>query len=172
MDVSDFVAGFGDTISGGATAWFRETVFNDDYTDKCSGWYKGGKYTGYAYEVATIAAGIGAARSAAKSSGSATKVLRGAANPKVKASIARGKQAHRELAERVVKKAKKKPGWKSEPSLRGLDGKIHRPDVVTPNNRFLELKPNTPSGRAAGRRQAARYREQLGMNGRVIYYNP
>ena len=38
--------------------------------------------------------------------------------------------------------------------------------------RFMELKPNTPSGRATGARQAKRYREQLGMKGKVIYYDP
>jgi hypothetical protein len=56
--------------------------------------------------------------------------------------------------------------------IRGADGKIHKPDVVTPNGRFMELKPNTPSGRRAGARQAQRYRDQLGMKGRVIYYDP
>ncbi len=94
--------------------------------------------------------------------------LRGAANPKVRGAIQRGKQAHRDLAARV----RGKRGWQSEPTLRGADGKLHKPDVITPSGRFLELKPNTPSGRAAGRRQAARYREQLGMEGRVIYYTP
>ena len=33
-------------------------------------------------------------------------------------------------------------------------------------------KPNTPSGRRTGVRQAQRYRDQLGMKGRVIYYTP
>lgn len=59
-------------------------------------------------------------------------------------------------------------GWNPRPSLRGADGKIHQPDVVTPNGRFMELKPNTPSGRRAGVRQYKRYSEQLGMKGRVI----
>jgi hypothetical protein len=84
------------------------------------------------------------------------------------ASAAAGRKAHTELATRV----KKKDGWQSEPKLKGADGKTYSPDVVTPNKRFLELKPNTPSGRAAGRRQAKIYREQLGMKGRVIYYDP
>jgi len=56
--------------------------------------------------------------------------------------------------------------------LRLADGKIYKPDVVTPNNRILELKPNTPSGRAAGAQQIKTYQEQLGMRGRVIYYDP
>lgn len=84
------------------------------------------------------------------------------------AAAAAGRQAHRELAERVAQK----PGWQSEPRLLGADGKIYKPDVVTPNGRILELKPNTPSGRAAGARQIQIYEEQLGMPGRVIYYDP
>ena len=63
-------------------------------------------------------------------------------------------------------------GWDPKPSLRGIDGKIHKPDVVTPNGRFMELKPNTVSGRRTGARQLKRYNEQLGMKGRVIYYDP
>jgi hypothetical protein len=84
------------------------------------------------------------------------------------AAAAAGRQAHKELAERVARK----PGWQSEPRLVGADGKIYKPDVVTPNGRILELKPNTPSGRAAGARQVQKYEEQLGMPGRVIYYDP
>ena len=37
---------------------------------------------------------------------------------------------------------------------------------------ILELKPNTSSGRRAGARQIRIYEEQLGMRGRVIYYEP
>jgi hypothetical protein len=83
------------------------------------------------------------------------------------AAAAAGRAAHRDLAERVTAK-----GWRSEPRLRGADGKIHVPDVVTPNGNILELKPNTPSGRLAGARQIKKYLEQLGMPGRVIYYDP
>jgi len=88
--------------------------------------------------------------------------------PHVQKAIDRGNQAHADLAAKV----KQKPGWQSEPVLRGADGKLHKPDVVTPSGRFMELKPNTPSGRATGARQAQRYRDQLGMEGRVIYYEP
>jgi len=84
------------------------------------------------------------------------------------AAAAAGRQAHRELAERVTPK----PGWQSEPRLLGADGKIYKPDVVTRHGRILELKPNTPSGRAVGERQIRNYEEQLGMPGRVIYYDP
>lgn len=82
------------------------------------------------------------------------------------AAAAAGRQAHKELAERVSQK----PGWQSEPRMQGKDGNFYKPDVVTPSGRILELKPNTPSGRAAGERQVKNYEEQLGMRGRVIYY--
>jgi hypothetical protein len=88
--------------------------------------------------------------------------------PHVQKLIDRGNQAHADLAAKV----KQKPGWQSEPVLRGADGKRHKPDVVTPSGRFMELKPNTPPGRATGEAQAQRYRDQLGMEGRVIYYDP
>jgi len=96
------------------------------------------------------------------------KATRRGMHPNAKKAIEKGNKAHADLAAKVSKK----PGWKSEPVLRGADGKMHKPDVITPNNRFMELKPNTPSGRRAGARQAQRYRDQLGMKGRVIYYNP
>ena len=104
--------------------------------------------------------------------GKASTPLRGAANPKVRAAIERGKRAHDELTKKVKAKKKKRDGWEANPSLEGFDGRIHRPDVVTPSGRFIELKPNTPSGRRAGARQAKRYRKQLGKKGRVIYYDP
>jgi hypothetical protein len=83
-------------------------------------------------------------------------------------ATAMGRKAHKELAERVSQK----PGWVSEPRLKGADGNYYKPDVVTPGGHILELKPNTPSGRAAGARQIKIYEEQLGMRGRVIYYEP
>ena len=84
------------------------------------------------------------------------------------AATAAGRQAHRELAERIARK----PGWRSEPRMRGADGKTYKPDVVTPRGRIMELKPNTPSGRAAGTRQANNYRKQLERPARPIYYRP
>jgi hypothetical protein len=80
----------------------------------------------------------------------------------------RGKQAHADFK----KKVDTKKGWQSEPALRGADGKIYKPDVITPSGKFVELKPNTPRGRSRGRAQAKKYREQLGMEGKVVYYDP
>lgn len=73
-----------------------------------------------------------------------------------------------QLREQVLQKA----GWRSEPRLTNPAGRIYKPDVVTPRGRFMELKPNTPSGIVSGARQAKTYTEQLGMKGRVIYYDP
>ena len=84
------------------------------------------------------------------------------------AAAATGRRVHRELADRVSQK----PGWLSEPRLKGADGNYYKPDVVTPAGLILELKPNTPSGRATGASQLRKYQEQLGMKGRVVFYRP
>ncbi len=89
--------------------------------------------------------------------------IRGGENP----AAAYGRGMHQELAIRVLNK-----GWRSEVPMRGVNGKWYRPDVVTPRGYILEYKPNTASGRAAGARQIAIYRLQLGRPGRVIYYDP
>jgi hypothetical protein len=125
----------------------------------------------------------GVVRSAASASARSTGQV-GAVGPLTKNSVdwsskglarggesvaaANGRQAHKELAERISQKF----GWESEPRLKGADGKYYKPDVVTPSGHILELKPNTPSGRAAGARQIQIYEEQLGLRGRVIYYEP
>ncbi|WIM09099.1 MAG: hypothetical protein OJF58_000050 [Enhydrobacter sp.] len=107
-----------------------------------------------------------AAQTAAQALGEASTTI--GARGGESAAAAAGRQAHRELAERIAGKS----GWQSEPRLVGANGRIYRPDVVTPHGRVLELKPNTPSGRASGARQIQIYEEQLGMRGRVIYYEP
>jgi hypothetical protein len=88
------------------------------------------------------------------------------------AAAAAGREAHRKLAEKVNQKALDNPGWRSEPRIQGKDGNWYKPDVVTPSGKVIELKPNTPSGRAAGEQQIRIYEKQLGMKGRVIYYDP
>ncbi len=93
---------------------------------------------------------------------------KGMNNPKVKAAAARGREAHKEFAERV----KQKPGWKSEKTITGPNGEKLRPDALTPSGRPVELKPNTPSGRRQGARQIEKYKEATGTNGRVVYYDP
>lgn len=77
-----------------------------------------------------------------------------------------GRFQHQLFAQRVIAKR----GWQSEVTLRGANGRLYRPDALTPGGRIIELKPNTPSGRRSGAAQIQTYREQLGRNGRVIYY--
>ena len=91
---------------------------------------------------------------------------RGGDNP----AAATGRLKHKELREEILKKENQ--GWRSEPRLRGKDGKWYKPDVVTPDGQIIELKPNTPSGRAKGESQINNYEEQLDMPGHVIYYDP
>ena len=52
-DVSDFFAGFGDTISFGATQWARKQLGCDDVVNKCSGAYTAGEWAGYAHGLLT-----------------------------------------------------------------------------------------------------------------------
>jgi hypothetical protein len=47
-----------------------------------------------------------------------------------------------------------------------------RPDAVARERYYLELKPNTPSGRSAGARQIKRYSEGGKRRVRVVYYDP
>jgi len=152
------VAGFGDGASNGWSASVRQLS-------------PGGDPVNYSSLTYAIAYAIGASATAALTDGLSEEAAAAEAGTATRggesAAAAEGRAAHRTLAERV--KAK---GWQSEPTMRGADGKIYRPDVVTPQGHILELKPNTPSGRAAGARQIRRYQEQLGMRGRVIYYNP
>ena len=51
-------------------------------------------------------------------------------------------------------------------------GKKVRADAVTSGGHPVELKPNTPSGRAKGAKQLPQYERATGKNGRVIYYEP
>ena len=87
-----------------------------------------------------------------------------------------GRRAHNALKERLAQK----PGWDYEPNLPRKGQAPYRPDVGAPQRnpidpherRLLELKPNTPSGRAAGARAIERYREVTKNPIRLIFYNP
>ena len=50
-DISDFAAGFGDTVTFGGTKALRQAL-NLDYVDYCSGWYGGGELAGVAEAIA------------------------------------------------------------------------------------------------------------------------
>jgi hypothetical protein len=106
-----------------------------------------------------------AAESATAANAAMATVRRGGEN----ASTVAGRLAHSLLDERIAQKG---AGWQANPRFVGADGKLYKPDVGTPGGRILELKPNTPSGRAAGKRQVRNYQKQLNMRGRVIYYDP
>ena len=88
-----------------------------------------------------------------------------------------GRRAHAELKGRVAQKQ----GWKPEPTVPLQSGRILRPDVRTsarvrkPGKEAepfqMELKPNTPSGRAAAARAIKKY-EATGVKTRPIFYDP
>ncbi len=87
-----------------------------------------------------------------------------------------GQRVHAELKNRVAQK----PGWDPEPRVPLDNGGIIRPDVRTPYRMrpngtkpeayYMELKPNTPTGRAAAARAMKRYSVD-GTKTRAIYYD-
>jgi len=79
-----------------------------------------------------------------------------------------GRKVHAELKARVEQKA----NWDPNPQFTGQSGARLRPDAGTPRGRYLELKPNTPSGRRAAESQVRKYREDGKKKTRAIYYNP
>lgn len=94
---------------------------------------------------------------------------RGSQNPNTAEAAKEGREQHKDFAEKV----KAKPGWKSEPKVTDpKTGRSVKPDAVTPRGRPVELKPNTPSGRAQGRRQLPGQERATGKRGRVVYYEP
>jgi len=78
-----------------------------------------------------------------------------------------GQKAHTALKLKALAK-----GWQAEVTMIGKNGRKYRPDIITPSGNFIELKPNTISGRLKGWYQSNRYKRELGIHGRVVYYNP
>jgi hypothetical protein len=86
-----------------------------------------------------------------------------------------GRRAHAALKERLAQK----PGWEYEPKLPRKGQRPLKPDVGTPprnpikptNRKYIELKPDSPSGRAAGARALERYREVTNDPVRLLFYN-
>lgn len=85
-----------------------------------------------------------------------------------------GNRAHAQMRQRV----KAKDDWESEPPFEA-NGRVLRPDVMAPPRpsrpdkpRFMELKPNTPTGRKAGERAIRKYKQIPDSRTRVIYYDP
>ncbi|MDI1437654.1 hypothetical protein [Polyangium sorediatum] len=94
------------------------------------------------------------------------KPKRGGENP----AAARGREVHKEFTKKV--EAKQGEGWVPEPIVRTTDGRILKPDALTPRGNPIELKPNTPTGKAAGKHQMKKYEDATQKRGRVIYYDP
>jgi hypothetical protein len=93
---------------------------------------------------------------------------KGAANPKVANAISTGKQAHANFSNKVTAK-----GWTANPRLTDpKTGKTVIPDAVTKSGKPVELKPNTPSGKAKGEKQLPKYERATGQKGKVVYYDP
>ena len=81
-----------------------------------------------------------------------------------------GRQQDRALRDKVDAKE----GWKSQPRVKGPEG-LRIPDAraparSSPRAKFLELKPDTPSGRRAGQKALEKYKD-LGKT-RIVYYRP
>jgi hypothetical protein len=70
----------------------------------------------------------------------------------------RGQSAHKAYKEMCAKVGIREPKWKFEKTVTG----VGRLDGISAQTREIrELKPNTPSGRARGARQLARYLGEL-----------
>lgn len=84
-----------------------------------------------------------------------------------------GRRAHAALKERLAQK----PGWKYEPRIENPGDPPLKPDVGAPirstvkPRKLMELKPDTPSGRAAAARAVKRYFDATGQKVRPIFYN-
>jgi hypothetical protein len=75
--------------------------------------------------------------------------------------------------------ARAKDGWKPEPRVAGPNGTTLKPDIGAPMRkpgsdarRYIEVKPATPTGRAAAARQVQKYEDATGQNVRALFYDP
>jgi hypothetical protein len=88
----------------------------------------------------------------------------------------KGRQAHAAFKAQV----QAKDGWDPEPAVKRPGQRPLRPDAGTParnpenpdERHYVELKPDTPSGRARGASAVKRYQDASGNKTRVIYYDP
>ena len=72
-----------------------------------------------------------------------------------------------------------KPGWEYEPRVPGPNGTTLKPDLGAPRRtpdpdvrKYVEVKPNTASGRAAAARQVKKYEEATLQKVRALFYDP
>lgn len=75
--------------------------------------------------------------------------------------------------------AREKPGWDPGPKLHRAGQAPLKPDIGAPARgmnpdvrRYIEVKPNTPSGRAAAARQIRKYKEWTEGEVRALFYDP
>jgi hypothetical protein len=79
--------------------------------------------------------------------------------------VRKGQAVHKAMEAQV----KTKPGWDWGKQIRG--SKL-RPDIRTPRERYMELKPNTPYGKRAAAEAVKRYKSASDRPTRAIYYDP
>ena len=89
------------------------------------------------------------------------------------AAAAKGRAAHNAFRDKIQGRG---DGWRADPHLPGASGRMQIPDGIYTTRSgarmLVDLKPNTPSGRASGKAKAAQYLRELGIRTRIIYYNP
>lgn len=135
--------------------------------------------------LAPIAAVLGVEAAAALAAGFAPKVIsRGPLvltkrDPYPRVGDNWATRAGRRADKHYKDMARAKEGWKPEPRIVGPDGKLLKPDLGTPPRtpdpnvrNYIEVKPNTPSGRAAAARQVKKYEEATGRKVRPLFYDP
>jgi hypothetical protein len=87
-----------------------------------------------------------------------------------------GRLAHKDIELRAAAK----PGWDYEPRVPNPAGRPLKPDLGTPQRNpgdpaqryYLELKPDTLSGRRAAAKAVRTYQDVTGKKARAIYYDP
>jgi hypothetical protein len=100
---------------------------------------------------------------------SSGKKPRGMDNPKSREALRDGYRRHEQQLRPYVEQ--KGPGWRYGEGVPDPKTKTYvYPDVTTPRGRTMEMKPDTPSGRAAGAKQIERYERATGERSRVFTY--
>lgn len=90
---------------------------------------------------------------------------KGSKNPKVRKSARTGQEAHRQIQKKL-----RKQGYKTEVPLTLKGGKKVRKDAMKGKTAVI-IKPDTPSGRRAGRKRAALMKKN-GYKPKEVYYDP
>jgi hypothetical protein len=86
--------------------------------------------------------------------------------PGENAAAVAGRARHKDFDAKVKAKA----GWQSQPTLKDpKTGKPVKPDAVSPSGHPVDLKPNTPSGKARGKTQMKKYERATGKKGRIVH---